>query len=122
MTLPRSPLALLFTALLLPACGGEPAQAQADPDVDCGAVKVPTFPEVSAFHKCINCHSTTKVESARQGAPAGVDYDTYAAAMANAHAGMEQVYKDLMPPPGYADLNEAEKNQIYRWASCDTPQ
>lgn len=118
MTLLRLPLALLFSALLLPACAGEEEEG---PNVDCGAVTPPKFAEVTAFAKCITCHSTAVSGAARAGAPAGINYDTFDAAKANAPKGMDEVYEGAMPPAGLPALTEAEKTQIYNWASCDTP-
>ena len=118
MLLPRLPLALLLSTLLLPACATE--DAEEGPNVDCGAVTVPKFTEVSAFAKCTSCHSSTLTGPARANAPAGINYDTYEAAKANASKGMEEVYEGSMPPGG--GMTEAEKTQIYNGASCDTPQ
>ncbi len=117
MTLLRLPLALLFAALTLPACSGE--DAEEGPNVDCGAVTPPKFTEVTAFAKCTGCHSTSVTGAARAGAPAGINYDTYEAAKANAPKGMDEVYEGAMPPGG--GLTADEKAQIYNWASCDTP-
>jgi uncharacterized membrane protein len=118
MTLLRLPLALLFSALLLPACGGED---EGGPNVDCGSVTVPKFAEVTAFAKCTTCHSAALTGTARVGAPAGINYDNYADAKANATKGMDEVYEGSMPLAGSPALTEAEKTQIYNWASCDTP-
>jgi uncharacterized membrane protein len=118
MTLLRLPLALLFSALLLPACAGD--DEEGGPNVDCSTATVKPFAEVTAFAKCIACHSTAVSGAARAGAPAGINYDTYAAAMANADKGMDEVFEGAMPPGG--GMTADEKTQIYNWASCDTPQ
>lgn len=118
MPLLRLPLALLLGSLLVPACGG--ADGDDGPNVDCGTASVPKFSEVTAFAKCTSCHSSTKTGAARAGAPAGIDYDIYASARANAQKGMDEVFAGDMPPGG--GMSEAEKTQIYNWASCDTPQ
>ena len=51
MLLPRLPLALLLSTLLLPACATE--DAEEGPNVDCGAVTTPKFTEVTAFAKAM---------------------------------------------------------------------
>jgi uncharacterized membrane protein len=104
--------ALMFT----PACGG----GDDLPDIDCAAVTPPAFADVAALDSCTICHSSTLQGPSRSGAPAGVDYDTYAAAMANAEEGVEEVYADRMPPVG--SLNEQDKQDFYAWALCGTPQ
>lgn len=120
MTLLRLPLALLFSTLLLPACEG--GDEETGPNVDCGAVTPPKFTEVSAFAKCVTCHSSSVTGAARAGAPPAINYDTYESAKLNAPKGMDEVYEGAMPPAGLPTLTEAEKTQIYNWASCDTPQ
>lgn len=119
MTPHRLPLALLLSALLLPACDSGD-EKEAGPDVDCGTATVPKFAEVTAFAKCTACHSSDKAGTARAGAPVGINYNTYADAKLNAPKGMDEVYEGAMPPGG--GMTEAEKTQIYNWASCDTPQ
>ena len=119
MTLLRLPLALLLSALLLPACE---SGAEEGPNVDCAAATVPKFSEITAFAKCTTCHSSTVTGAARVGAPVAINYDTHADATINAPKGMDEVYEGAMPLKGYPALTEAEKTQIYNWASCDTPQ
>jgi hypothetical protein len=34
---------------------------------------------------------------------------------------MDEVFEGSMPLKGYPGLSQAEKDQIYNWASCDTP-
>jgi uncharacterized membrane protein len=111
--------ALLFAAL--PACDGG-GEEEEGPNVDCGAVTVPKFSEITAWSKCTSCHSSTLTGAARAGAPDGINYDNYADARTHAQKGMEEVYEGEMPLPGSPQLSEAEKQQIYNWASCDTPQ
>jgi len=120
MTLRTLSLALLLSAPLLPACdSGDGDEGGEGPNVDCGAVTPPKFAEVSAFAKCTSCHSSTLTGAARANAPVGINYDNYAEAKANAAKGMDEVFEGSMPPGG--GMSEAEKTQIYNWASCDTP-
>ncbi len=120
MTLRTLSLALLLSAPLLPAC--DSGDDEGGPNVDCSTVTVPKFAEVTAFAKCTACHSSTLTGTARSAAPEGINYDTYAAARANAPTAMSEVYEGAMPLPGSPPLTDAEKDQIYNWASCDTPQ
>jgi len=55
-------------------------------------------------------------------APDGIDYNTYAAAKANATDGASQVDQGLMPFPGSPKLTDQEKTDFLKWASCGTPQ
>jgi len=119
MTL-RLALVLLLAAPLLPACdGGEETDG---PNIDCATATVPKFAEMTAWGKCTNCHSSSLTGAARNAAPEGINYDNFADARANAQTAMHEVYEGEMPLAGSPDLTEAEKTQIYTWASCDTPQ
>ena len=125
MILRASPLrALLLFALLvmsLPAC--EPDDGEGGPDVDCDAVVVPKFSEVTAFAKCTGCH-TAEVDDQvlRAGAPVGVDFDELAPAREWAAAAMDEVFAGDMPPEREPQPTAEEKQQIYNWASCGTPE
>jgi uncharacterized membrane protein len=112
----------LFTALALPVCDSSDDDEHGDgPNVDCAAVTTPKFSEMTAWTKCTACHSSSLAAGSRAGAPPGIDFDTYAAAKANAQTAMDEVFHGDMPLPGSPALSEDEKNQIYNWASCDTP-
>lgn len=122
MTL-RPLLALLAAAALLPACdsgeGGE--EGVEGPNVDCSAVTVPKFSEMTAWTKCTNCHSSTLTGAARAGATVGIDFDKVETARMHAAKAMDEVYEGAMPLAGSPALTEDEKQQIYNWASCETP-
>ena len=107
----------------LAACSSEDEEEGEDlPEVDCNG-DVPTFGEVTAFSQvCANCHSTTKTGDARNGAPADINWDDYDSAKANAMHGVEEVSEGEMPPDGAGELTEAQKDDLYTWALCDTPQ
>ena len=112
-------LLLLATAPLLPACedgGGS------DGKIDCATATVPKFADLTAFDKCTACHSSTLTGAARNAAPADINYDNYADAKNHAQIAMSEVEEGAMPLAGSPQLTDAEKTQIYTWATCDTPQ
>lgn len=100
-------------ALFLVACGDDL------PEVDCATVDPLPFSQVTLLVGCTGCHSTTFEAGSRNGAPVGIDYDTYEAAMASAEVGVESVYAGRMPPAG---APEADKQAFYAWALCGQPQ
>lgn len=104
--------------LLLGACGGEHSL----PEVDCDAVTVPTYSELTIIGACTMCHASTLEGGNRNAAPPGIDYDTYQLAMESAEHGAEEVYEGSMPPPGIGNVTEQEKQDYYAWALCGTPQ
>jgi hypothetical protein len=109
-------LALVLATATLAACGGEDL-----PTVDCSTPAVPTFSMVNVLTvSCATCHASTLSGAARFGAPVGLDYDTFAAAKANAEEGAAEIFSGSMPPTG--GLPEADKQVYYRWALCGTPQ
>ena len=81
MTLRTLSLALLLSAPLLPACdSGEGDEGGEGPNVDCATVTPPKYSEITAWSKCVTCHSSTLTGAARANAPAAINYDTYDAA------------------------------------------
>jgi uncharacterized membrane protein len=111
--------ALLLLALTGVACGGEENSA---PNVDCMAAPVPSFAAVSAFQTCVQCHSSTRTGAARQSAPAGINFDTYAEAAMNPELTAHEVDEGAMPPPASGlTLTATEKDELLRWALCGTP-
>jgi uncharacterized membrane protein len=121
MTIRHLTLALLLSAPFLPACddGGDEEEG---PDVDCATATVPKFAEMTAWAKCTNCHSSALTGAARNAAPEGINYDNFGDARNNAELAMHEVFEGEMPLPGSPQLTEQEKQQIYNWASCGTPQ
>ena len=108
------PLVLLLCAAPLACSGGAAA-------VDCKTVTVAKYSEMTAWAKCTNCHSSTLTGAARAGATVGIDFDKVETARMHAAKAMDEVYEGAMPLAGSPALTEAEKTQIYNWASCDTP-
>jgi len=117
---------LLALALApLAACGGDEGNEDAGdvPEVDCAAAPAPKYSEMaSVWAKCTTCHAATVTNAARAGAPPDVNFDTYAAAKAEASTAMHEVYEGAMPPAASPALSSAEEDQLYRWASCGTPE
>jgi len=92
-------------------------------NTDCAA-PVPTYAQIKtgALAKCTNCHSSTlKTAAQRTAAPVNVDYDTYAAAKAQAEDGAHQVEIGQMPFAGSPALTTQEKADFLKWAACGTP-
>lgn len=98
------------------ACGSDDEEL---PEVDCSS-GVPTFAEVTAFQKCTGCHSTALQDAiARMGAPATINFNTYAAAEPHATTAVSEVKEGAMPPASAnLTLTEDEKQALYKWALC----
>lgn len=63
--------------------------------------------------RCTSCHATTRSGSARNGAPAGVNFDTYTLARTNAVRGNTRVQAGTMPPTG--SLPQSERARFQKW-------
>lgn len=94
------------------------------PEVDCNSGTVPKYAEVKsgALAKCTNCHSSEVSGVARVDAPANVNFDTFAAAKAEAKQAVIEVNEGAMPPKGFAEPSADEKSALYKWALCGTPE
>jgi uncharacterized membrane protein len=115
----RVSLFCLGLAALAPACG----DSESKPEVDCQSGPIPTYSEVAVLTtNCANCHSTGKTGAARENAPVAVNFDTYDAAKKSAEQAVIEVYGGSMPPAGKAAPTEAQKQALYKWALCGTPQ
>jgi len=88
--------------------------------VDCKAVSVPKYADMTAWAKCTNCHSSSLSGASRAGAPSDINFDKYDDAVMDADRAKSEVEAGAMPPGG--GLSADEKAQIVDWASCDTPQ
>jgi cytochrome c5 len=118
-------------ALLFVACGSDSGSSEPDeeeelpPVINCSTVQtVPKFSQVLAFQQvCTNCHVSTKTGAARNGAPADINFDQYASAMAHAEQASIEVNVGAMPPEGSnLSLTAEQKTTLYDWALCGTPQ
>lgn len=111
----RSAFLVLFFTHTLTACTSPSS-------VDCAKVTVPKYTEMTAWARCVACHSSSLSGSSRAGAPGDINFDNYDAALADADLARSEVEAGAMPPSGSPKLSAAEKDQIINWASCDTPQ
>jgi uncharacterized membrane protein len=113
---------LALLALVLPCvflgCGSTDSEGSA-PAVDCNTATVPKFAEVAIFQKCVKCHGTTV--SNRQGAPQSINFDNYASASANAKQAAAEVSSGAMPAD-HTPVTSDEKQALYAWAACGTPE
>lgn len=111
-------------SLLLVACteGHPEDDDDTTPLVDCETATIPTFSEVTIWPKCTNCHASTLAGSDRGGAPPGIDYDVYASAVQYADLAVEEVEEGAMPYPDGSGVTAEEKQSLYAWAECGTPE
>jgi mono/diheme cytochrome c family protein len=107
-------LAGVFVASCLAACTGSDL-----PQTDCSGT-IPTYSQVSLINTCVGCHSSQLTGGARAGAPASVNYDTYAAAVDNATNGAAAVDSGRMPIG--AAPSAQQRDDFIQWALCGTPQ
>jgi uncharacterized membrane protein len=95
----------------------------AGPSADCEAEPIPAFDEVAIFAKCLGCHSTRVTGDARKEAPPDVNFDDYASAVGMAERAALYVFHDIMPPVTTGiTVTSDEKEQLYLWALCGTPE
>lgn len=88
-----------------------------------GAAPIPRYADVRAIHdSCVACHSTIVTCVERSYAPHSINYDTYAAAIARAENGTEEILEGKMPPEGFDPLIPKEIDEYLRWATCGTPE
>jgi hypothetical protein len=94
-----------------------------EPSADCDSGPTPGFADVEIFAKCQTCHSTQLEGAARNDATVGVDFDDYDSAVAASERAALYVFQGSMPPrnSGIA-VTECEKQQLFKWALCGTPE
>lgn len=63
--------------------------------------------------RCTSCHATSRTGASRNGAPAGVDFDTYAVTVQSADRGNVRVQAGSMPPG--APIPAGEKAVFQSW-------
>lgn len=73
---------------------------------------------------CLACHSSELTGTARNGAPADVNWDTYEATLPNAERAIVRAVQEMtMPPAGTRPkLNEEQKTAMLAWQSAGFPQ
>jgi uncharacterized membrane protein len=110
----------LFGSAFAAGCGGDDESL---PTVDCTTGDVPTFAQVNVFtNVCANCHGVDVAGEDRQGAPADINFDDFASAKAHAEKAASEVNGGDMPPGGSDEIAPADKEALYKWALCGTPQ
>jgi len=123
MTHPRfNHLSLLLMLAVGAGCGsGSSATTSTLSGADCSQ-SVPTYSELTIWPLCTVCHSSSLSGSARQGAPANVNFDSYAAAARAAGEAVTEVSAGRMPPSGETQPASAETAALEQWAQCGTPE
>jgi cytochrome c5 len=73
---------------------------------------------------CLSCHSSELTGGARNGAPPGVNWDTYEATLPNADSAITRAVEAMtMPPAGTKPpLNQEQKDAMLAWQSAGFPQ
>lgn len=112
---------MVSIALLVGAagCGGDDGDDGAAPD--CSG-DVPTYGELTILEICTGCHSSELSGDDRMEAPADVNFDTYEAAVDASLLAIGVLSNGTMPPPEADQPSEAQRQDFYDWAGCDTPQ
>lgn len=101
--------------------------------VACGSAEVidpcagsPTYtndirPIVEA--RCLSCHSSALAGAARNGAPAGLDFDSFDSTEPNLATFADAITSGREPPPesGLA-TTEAERDVVQAWRACSYPR
>jgi uncharacterized membrane protein len=118
-----------FTLLLVGAGCGDSGGGNGDdprpgPMVDCETAHVPGFSELTAFEEvCTNCHLSSLTGPDRSGAPPSINFDVYDTAVQYSRELLTQVSTGRMPPEGSGfSLTAAQKQELYAWGQCGTPE
>jgi len=117
---------LTASSLLLAGCGGGDGGGSDDTDeprIDCDNETVSSYAEVRAFDVCTNCHSSENEGVERNGAPPSLNFDSHDGAAAAAPRIVDQVSMGSMPPASSGfSLTADEKDELFVWAECGTPE
>jgi uncharacterized membrane protein len=110
-------IGILSVALACAACGDDDGSGGGE------CADAPSFAQVSAFQVCVNCHSSSRQDAARNGAPSSINFDTYEAASENALRAAHEVEEGDMPPPlsGFSVTSE-QRATLEKWANCGAPR
>jgi uncharacterized membrane protein len=112
---------------LLVGCGDDGPAPTPDemenPQPDCTKITPPTYEQLlqGTLSHCVVCHSSTLTGDARNGAPDGVNFDSYDAAKLVVQQAYGMVKGHYMPYPDGKGITNAERNRFYEWALCGTP-
>ena len=73
---------------------------------------------------CLGCHSTELSGAARNGAPAGADYDTYSDASKNGDGAVNRGVTAMDMPPASASnpLTDEQKQALKNWKALGFPE
>ena len=108
----KSAVAIVMLGLVLCACGDKqnPGVRESNPSTSATY----TDPIKSLLDaRCAGCHATTQAGSARQGAPAPINLDTYEDAKQNAERANQRIQAGNMPPSGA--LAAADRQSFQAW-------
>ena len=110
-------LGLVATLLLAGGCSDkdDPVSSLSDNTGNSSADSITYLIDTKAVFdaRCTSCHATSRTGGVRNGAPVGVNFDTYTVAAANAVRGNTRVQAGTMPPTGTLPQNERELIQLW---------
>jgi uncharacterized membrane protein len=113
-------LPLLAAALFCLGCDdkADPVGDQSDglPDVVTYTQHVKPLLDAS----CIQCHATFRQGADRNGAPTGINFDTYSVARASADGGSMSIQAGTMPPAG--GLSQYDRSLFAKWVEQGTQE
>ena len=103
---------------MVAACGGSAQPDACPPD---SYLDYRNFGAPFLRSWCTGCHSSALSADARAGAPLGVDFDTYAGALAHLDAIKHRASVDMptMPPRGPPRADE--RALLAEWIACGAP-
>jgi uncharacterized membrane protein len=120
-TLRRCAVAFLLLAACLVAC-----EDKLDPFVEGGQHQLPDSVSYTEHVKplldtyCTGCHASFLQGADRNGAPTGVDVDTYAGAVQWADRSNARIQAGSMPPSG--GLSSSDRELFQKWVDQGTPE
>ena len=106
---------MMFVVAALLACSGDPPPACEDGPTWTSAGQ----PFVTTW--CTPCHSSTVIGDDRQGAPVGVDFDTYNATTTWAGSLRPQVAGDTASMPPAGGPSREDRADFVAWLDCGMP-
>ena len=104
-----------------PDPGGQPETPPIEVCPEDSVVTWESFAESFITTRCLACHTENHSGTDRQGAPEGIDFDSYEAVVAHASrvAAVATGSSPTMPP---ADgVEEADRARLAEWLACGTP-
>jgi uncharacterized membrane protein len=110
-----------LAALCLVAC-----KEKRDPFTDGGQQQLPDTVSYTDHIQplleghCTGCHASYRQGADRNGAPVGIDLDTYSDAVASAERANARIQAGTMPPSG--GLSDYERGLFQRWVDQGTQE